>query len=353
MSGLVEFDQLEPVAVRIFHHGDLDARRDVHGTKRYVPPCTPGAGQYRANVIDDCGQVTNTGIGLDRPGMCLQAIDLPQFQGRFSYYPEGSLSPSLYRNLYVGSQFFVMPSGGEVGEPCGISQQEAHAGGTPVVAHHQDGLIRTVSDADFGDDESPPNGIKFSGFNGESLLTALLDAVEIYFNGRRLHYVNKRGNPRKCSYKDLSYNSFNTDHRWLRLLRNYIQTYCLMANVELPEHIDAIRFMAEASSMQDSELASLILKKGMKIPEAVDYLVDALTCPVGSARRASEKVLIRLYGIFEGEYLSTFQNRLERAVRNHPENKNIKRLAQRLMKKQKSSFHMAKKQGSNRILTKR
>jgi hypothetical protein len=55
----------------------------------------------------------------------------------------------------LGSQYFVMPSGGEVGEPCGISQQEAHAGGTPVIAHHQDGLQRTVSDRDFGDKESP------------------------------------------------------------------------------------------------------------------------------------------------------------------------------------------------------
>jgi len=51
-----------------------------------------------------------------------------------------------------------MPSGGEVGEPCGISQQEAHAGGTPVVAHHQDGLQHTVADNDFGDKEYPANG---------------------------------------------------------------------------------------------------------------------------------------------------------------------------------------------------
>ena len=247
-----------------------------------------------------CGRVEDSFDGR-RFDMHFQRIaSLPQFRGRFAYYPEGALSSSLYRNVYVGSQFFVMPSGGEVGEPCGISQQEAHAGGTPVVAHHQDGLIRTVSDADFGDTESPPNGVKFSGFNGESLLTALLDAVEIYYNGRRLHYVDKKGQPRKCSYSALSYNAFNTDHRWLRLLRDYIQTYCLMANVELPKYIDATRFIAEASGLPDAELANLILKKGMKIPEAVDYLVDALTCPVGSVRKASEKVLSRLSGVFEG-----------------------------------------------------
>ena len=280
-----------------------------------------------------CGHVEDSFDGR-RFDMHFQRIaSLPQFQGRFAYSPEGSLSPSLYRSVYVGSQFFVMPSGGEVGEPCGISQQEAHAGGTPVVAHHQDGLIRTVCDKDFGDTESPPNGVKFCGFNGESLLTALLDAVEIYFKGQRLHYVDKKGNPRKCNYSDLSYNAFNTDHRWLRLLRDYIQTYCLMANVELPEYIDAIRLIAEASALPDDELANLILKKGMKIPEAVNCLIDALTCPVKSARDASEKILCRLSGVFEGEFLKIFQKRLRKAVSDLPQNKTTRRFAELLIEK--------------------
>jgi len=292
-----------------------------------------------------CGRVEDSFDGR-RFDMHFQRIaSLPQFRGRFAYYPEGALSSSLYRNVYVGSQFFVMPSGGEVGEPCGISQQEAHAGGTPVVAHHQDGLIRTVSDADFGDTESPPNGVKFSGFNGESLLTALLDAVQIYYKGQRLHYVDKKGNPRKCNYSDLSYNAFNTDHRWLRLLRDYIQTYCLMANVELPEYIDATRFIAESSGLPDAELANLILKKGMKIPEAVDCLIDALTCPVGSVRKASEKALCRLSGVFEGESLSIFQKRLRKAVSDLPQNKTIRRFTESLIENKPKNPASQKKKG--------
>jgi hypothetical protein len=223
-----------------------------------------------------------------------------------------------------------MPSGGEVGEPCGISQQEAHAGGTPVVAHHQDGLIRTVCDADFGDTDAPSNGIKFSGFNGESLLTALQDAVEVYYNNRRLHYVDKKGRPRKLRYSDLSFNAFNTDHRWLRLLRDYVQTYSLMANVESPEHIDAIRFVTAAANTSDHELADLILKNGMKVPATIDCLAAALTCKVTSVKRATEKVLLRLYGALDEESLKVAQKNLNKFVSNAPQDHPVRRVFEKV-----------------------
>jgi glycogen synthase len=277
-----------------------------------------------------CGSVEDSFDGR-RFDMHFQRIrSLPQFQGRFAYYPQGALSPSLYRNVYVGSQYFVMPSGGEVGEPCGISQQEAHAGGTPVVAHHQDGLIRTVCDADFGDTESPPNGIKFRGFNGESLLMAMLDAVEVYYNNQRLLYTDKKGKPRKLRYADLSYNAFNTDHRWLRLLRDYVKAYCLMSNVELPEHVQAVRLITDAASVSDHDLPDIILKHGMQIPEAIGCLVDALSCPVLAVRDASAKVLLRLYDAFESETDETLKKFLIKSVGASPQNKYIEQLCSRL-----------------------
>ncbi|MHC5174208.1 MAG: glycogen/starch synthase [Planctomycetota bacterium] len=248
-----------------------------------------------------CGRVEDSFDGRRYDMHFRRIAEEGYFQGRFSYYPEGSLSPSLYRNVYVGSQFFVMPSGGEVGEPCGISQQEAHAGGTPVVAHHQDGLQRTVSDHDFGDREFPPNGVKFSGFTGEALLDALLDAVEIYYHGKRLRYVDKKGNPRKACYRTLSYNAFNTDHRWLRLLRDYIRTYSIMAGVEMPEHIDAMRLLVAMEEAPSTELANIILQNGLTISEAVNVLLDALTCSIPSVRRQVENMLTRLYTVLEKE----------------------------------------------------
>lgn len=261
-----------------------------------------------------CGRVEDSFDGRRFDMHFKRIISQPEFRGRFAYYPEGSLSPSLYRNVYVGSQYFVMPSGGEVGEPCGISQQEAHAGGTPVIAHHQDGLQRTVSDRDFGDKESPPNGIKFSGFTGEALLDALLDAVEIYYHGRRLRYVDKNGRPRRLRYTELSYNAFTTDHRWLRLLRDYIQTYRLMSGTEMPPHIDAVRLAVDMANVPDHELPNTILHNGLTIPEAAQSLVKALGCSVPAVSKKIDAILCRLYNVLKDDPDLSLEKRLNDAV---------------------------------------
>ncbi len=277
-----------------------------------------------------CGRVEDSFDGRRYDMHFRRIAGDPYFHGRFAYYPEGALSPSLYRNVYVGGQFFVMPSGGEVGEPCGISQQEAHAGGTPVVAHHQDGLQRTVSDAEFGDREFPPNGVKFRGFTGEDLLDALLDAVEIYSHDRRLKYADKKGRPKKVKYSTLSYNAFNTDHRWLRLLREYIETYSMMAGAEMPEHIDAMRLIVAMEEATNSELANVILQNGLTVPEAVNALLDAMTCTIPSVRKKTEATLERLYTVLKKDIDTMLQKRLNKAQTNSPQYKNLSELTERL-----------------------
>ena len=260
-----------------------------------------------------CGRVEDSFDGRRYDMHFRRIASQPEFQGRFAYFPEGSLSPSLYRNVYVGSQYFVMPSGGEVGEPCGISQQEAHAGGTPVVAHHQDGLIRTVADRDFGDRHTPPNGIKFSGFNGEALLEAMLDAVEVYTRGQRLRYVDKNGRPRRLRYSELSYNAFTTDHRWIRLLQDYIQMYRLIAGTDLTEHVDAVRLAVEMANTPDQDLADTILENGFTVSEAIDSLVDALGCPILPVRHTINHILRRIYGMQDNAINNHLQKRLSDA----------------------------------------
>jgi len=261
-----------------------------------------------------CGRVEDSFDGR-RFDMHLRRIARSsRFKGQFAYYPEGSLSAALYRDIYLGSQYFVMPSGGEIGEPCGISQQEAHAGGTPVIAHDQDGLKRTVSDKHFGDTRHPSNGIKFIGFTGEALLDALLDAVEIYYHGRRLKYIDDKGRPRKERYSDLSFNAFHTDHRWLRLLRDYIDMYATVLGVQLPCHLDAVRLIAEMASACDENLCSAVLRKGIRMVEAADYLTEALSCETPSVRSAAGQALVRLNHMLRDEGRLDIEGRLRRAA---------------------------------------
>ena len=261
-----------------------------------------------------CGRVEDSFDGR-RFDMHLRRIARSaRFKGHFAYYPEGSLSAALYRDIYLGSQYFVMPSGGEIGEPCGISQQEAHAEGTPVIAHNQDGLKRTVSDKRFGDTRHPSNGIKFIGFTGEALLDALLDAVEIYYHGRRLNYVDDKGRHRKQRYSDLSFNAFHTDHRWLRLLRDYIDMYATVLGAQLPCHLDTVRLIAEMASACDENLCSAVLRKGIRMVEAADYLTEALSCEIPSVRSAAGQTLVRLDHMLRDEGRLDIEGRLRHAA---------------------------------------
>jgi hypothetical protein len=228
----------------------------------------------------------------------------PDMAGRFAYYPEGNLSPDLYRNLYVGCQYFVMPSGGEVGEPCGISQQEAHAGGTPVVAHHQDGLQHTVSDKDFGDEAYPSNGVKFNGFSGECLLDALLDAVEIYYHGRRILYKDTHGKPKRLDYDDLVFNAFARDHRWIKPLRDYIDMYAKVQGASLPEGLNAMRLIEESAGSDDAEIGDVILKYGFTAEEAIAELIAAMGLEVAAVRRSAAKTLVRLANALKNPFLA-------------------------------------------------
>jgi glycogen synthase len=240
--------------------------------------------------------------------------DRPDMAGRFAYYPQGSLAPDLYRNLYVGSQYFVMPSGGEVGEPCGISQQEAHAGGTPVIAHHQDGLQHTVSDNDFGDKDYPANGIKFIGFSGEGLLEAMLDAVEIYYHDRRRLYKDESGKPKRLEYDDLVYNAFSRDHRWIKPLRDYIDMYAKVQGVRLPEYMDALRLIEESHYTDDGEIGDVVLKYGLSTEQAVGALIDAMGSGVAPVGTAAAKTLVRLAGILKNPFLAETLKQLRHAL---------------------------------------
>jgi glycosyltransferase involved in cell wall biosynthesis len=261
-----------------------------------------------------CGRVEDSFDGRRFDMHLRRTARSARFKGQFAYYPEGSLSAAFYRDIYLGSQYFVMPSGGEIGEPCGISQQEAHAGGTPVIAHDQDGLKRTVSDKHFGDARHPSNGIKFIGFTGEALLDALLDAVEIYYHGRRLKYMDDKGRPRKERYSDLSFNAFHTDHRWLRLLRYYIDMYATVLGVQLPCHLDAVRLIAEMASACDENLCSAVLRKGIRMVEAADYLTEALSCEIPSVRSAAGQALVRLDHMLRDEGRLDIEGRLRHAA---------------------------------------
>ena len=109
------------------------------------------------------------------------------------------------------------------------------------------------------------------------------------------------------------YNAFTTDHRWIRLLRDYIRLYHLIAGQELPEHIDAVRLAVDLSRAPDHELAAIILQNGLTIPEATDCLVNALACKVPDVVRCVKDIIERLYGILGTVADANLQKKLSEA----------------------------------------
>ena len=67
-----------------------------------------------------------------------------------------------------------------------------------------------------------------------------------------------------------------------------------------------------------------------EIAEAVDCLVDALSCPVASVKQAAVKILLRLNAAFEGKTDGILKKRLLKAMAVFPENKYIEQVCKRL-----------------------
>ncbi len=84
-------------------------------------------------------------------------------------------SESLSRQIYAGSDLFLMPSRSE---PCGLSQLIAMRYGAVPIVRQTGGLNDTVHDCQVG--QSDGNGFVFSAYNAHDMLFVLRHAVDLY-----------------------------------------------------------------------------------------------------------------------------------------------------------------------------
>jgi len=81
--------------------------------------------------------------------------------------------PALSRQIYAGSDLFLMPS---KSEPCGLSQMIALRYGSIPVVRETGGLKDSVQDSGRGEG----NGFSFFDFNADELLRTLFRALQGY-----------------------------------------------------------------------------------------------------------------------------------------------------------------------------
>jgi len=126
-----------------------------------------------------------------------------KFPGQFVHVPFDSARET---SLYAGSDIFILPSRFE---PCGVNQLIAFRYGSIPVVHHIGGLADTV--VDFDRKAEIGNGFTFSGYDSNSLLVALVRAMEAY--------------KQKSIWRHLVVAAMREANSWIIPTKKYIELY--------------------------------------------------------------------------------------------------------------------------------
>ena len=146
---------------------------------------------------------------------------------------------------------------------------------------------------------------------------AITNPENTIFSIKRLmgrKYQDAEGHPVRLTHEEMSFNAFNTDHRWLRLLHDYVTMYAHIHGKNLPVHLDAMQLIVEIDLVSDRAPADAILKKGMSVPQAIDKLIYALSSDLSSVRRAAMRALIHLEGMKNMKHRDDIHRKLANAA---------------------------------------
>lgn len=113
--------------------------------------------------------------------------------------------PDLSRQIYAGSDIFLMPS---KSEPCGLSQMIALRYGTIPIVRETGGLKDSVSDCGDG----IGNGFTFKTYNAHDMLWAITRSIDLYYND-------------KVGWKNLVNRAMKCDNSWNKSADQYIEMY--------------------------------------------------------------------------------------------------------------------------------
>lgn len=132
------------------------------------------------------------------------------FRGLASRHPdkfrlELAFDTTLSRQIYAGSDMFLMPS---KSEPCGLSQMIALRYGTIPIVRETGGLRDSVSDC--GDGKG--NGFTFKTYNAQDMHWAINRCIDLYYNDKE-------------AWKKLVLRAMKCDFSWARSADLYIQMY--------------------------------------------------------------------------------------------------------------------------------
>ena len=136
-----------------------------------------------------------------------------QYKGRVSsniFFDEG-----LAQLIYAGSDLFLMPS---LFEPCGLGQMFSLRYGTVPVVRKTGGLADTISR--YNPDTKKGNGFLFETYDGNGLLWALDEALQVYSMG-------------SAEWGCVVRNAMESDYSWENSALSYINLYETLRSVSI------------------------------------------------------------------------------------------------------------------------
>lgn len=113
--------------------------------------------------------------------------------------------PELSRQIYAGSDLFLMPS---KSEPCGLSQMIALRYGTLPIVRETGGLKDSVTDC--GDGKGV--GFTFKTYNAHDMLWAITRGIDLYYNDQK-------------TWKQVVNRAMKEDNSWNKSADLYIKMY--------------------------------------------------------------------------------------------------------------------------------
>jgi len=128
-----------------------------------------------------------------------------KYAGRFAFH--AGFDESLARQIYAGSDMFLMPSRFE---PCGLGQLIAMRYGSIPVVRATGGLYDTV--ADYGASPSAATGFSFESATPEALAACVASATDIFVN-------------KKPTWKRLQGRAMRRDSSWHASATRYAELY--------------------------------------------------------------------------------------------------------------------------------
>ncbi|MBD3272718.1 MAG: glycosyltransferase, partial [Elusimicrobia bacterium] len=196
------------------------------------------------------------------------------FTGRFKFFGPVKYKSPLFKALYCGADGFLMPS---LFEPAGLSQLEAIAAGTPVIARNIDGLESSVFD--ITEKKHTFTGFKFDHYRADDLARTMQRLINVW-RTRNEHEPNT-----KSLWHQYVYNCLTHDSRWIKPAKHNITIHAQNRDIDLNTIADIPELICILNGPEE-DLQQSLISFGYTTENGLDHVIHDAVLQLHAALNA-------------------------------------------------------------------